>query len=54
MYAAVCSADVRGGGTIGRTLCKLYKQTYALQTVQADVRGTIGRMLLFEYPLGNT
>jgi hypothetical protein len=24
--------------------------TYALQTVQVDVRGTIGRTLLFEYP----
>jgi hypothetical protein len=27
---------------------------YALQTVQADIRGTTGRMLLFEYPLVNT
>jgi hypothetical protein len=29
-------------------------QTYALQTVQADVCGTTGRTLLFEYPLDNT
>jgi hypothetical protein len=29
-------------------------RTYALQTVPADVRGTIGRTLLFEYPLNNT
>jgi hypothetical protein len=29
-------------------------RTYALQTVQVDVRGIIGRMLLFEYPLDNT
>jgi hypothetical protein len=29
-------------------------RTYALQTVQADVRGTTGCTLLFEYPLVNT
>jgi hypothetical protein len=29
-------------------------RTYALQTVLADVRGTTGRTLLFEYPLDNT
>jgi hypothetical protein len=29
-------------------------QTYALQTVHVDVRGTTGRTLLFEYPLDNT
>jgi hypothetical protein len=29
-------------------------QTYTLQTVLADVRGTIEHMLLFEYPLDNT
>jgi hypothetical protein len=28
--------------------------TYALQTVQVDVRGTTKRTLLFEYPLDNT
>jgi hypothetical protein len=28
--------------------------TYALQTVLADVRGTTGHTLLFEYPLDNT
>jgi hypothetical protein len=27
---------------------------YALQTVQANVRETTGRTLLFEYPLDNT
>jgi hypothetical protein len=27
---------------------------YALQTVHADIRGTTGRMLLFEYSLDNT
>jgi hypothetical protein len=27
---------------------------YALQTLPADVHGTTGRTLLFEYPLGNT
>jgi hypothetical protein len=27
---------------------------YALQTILADVRGTTGRTLLFEYPLDNT
>jgi hypothetical protein len=27
---------------------------YDLQTIMADVRGTIGRMLVFEYLLGNT
>jgi hypothetical protein len=27
---------------------------YALQTIQVDVRGTTGHMLLFEYHLGNT
>jgi hypothetical protein len=43
MYAAVCSADVRGD-----------HRTYALQTVQADVHGTIGRTLLFECPVDNT
>jgi hypothetical protein len=29
-------------------------QTYTLQTVLVDVRGTIGHMLLFEYSLDNT
>jgi hypothetical protein len=29
-------------------------RTYALQTIQADVRGIIGCMLLLEYPLDNT
>jgi hypothetical protein len=29
-------------------------QTYALQTVQADVHETTRRTLLFEYPLFNT
>jgi hypothetical protein len=29
-------------------------RTYALQTVQADVHGTIGRTLLFECPVDNT
>jgi hypothetical protein len=29
-------------------------QMYALQTVQADIRETNGRTLLFEYPLDNT
>jgi hypothetical protein len=28
--------------------------TYALQTVQVDVRGITGRTLLLEYPLVNT
>jgi hypothetical protein len=42
-YATVCSADVRGD-----------HRTYALQIVQADVRGTTGHMLLFEYFLVNT
>jgi hypothetical protein len=27
---------------------------YALQTILADVHGTTGRTLLFEYPLDNT
>jgi hypothetical protein len=27
---------------------------YALQTIHVDVRGTTGRMLLFEYPMDNT
>jgi hypothetical protein len=27
---------------------------YALQTVEADIRGTTRRTLLFEYPLDNT
>jgi hypothetical protein len=44
MYAVICSTDVRGGD----------HQTYALQTVYADVRGTNGHTLLFEYPLDNT
>jgi hypothetical protein len=44
MYTAICSTDVRGGD----------HRTYALQTVHADVCGTNGHMLLFEYPLDNT
>jgi hypothetical protein len=44
----------------GRTLLsgvRMYggdHRTYALQTVDADVRRNTGRTLLFEYPLDNT
>jgi hypothetical protein len=44
MYVTVCSVDVRGGD----------HWMYALQAVQADIRGTTGHMLLFEYILVNT
>jgi hypothetical protein len=47
----------RSGGRMLLSVVRTYEgdhQTYALQTVQANVRGTTRCTLLFEYPLVNT